>query len=553
MNREWFSKNSPTAINDAIRESFHELSFSNQSLFEILDTLALGFPPSVLYEIESFALNHDVNLIHLNMDVLCQFMLRSMEEDPSWCIDNILGTDTLDLDDEGCFVRLLLENDHFGNNANLRDMEQADSSTTYWESDDRHFVNGGLSVGDLFVLISDSMHTAFSEVYYVLDSHQKLRKIGIKQFGSLHDLHVIIPVHVTRTLYDPILAYSAFIHQHTFESGGTVQLELQIDDKSHVFRPEHKTLSAEREQSIIASYGWNQKHHDGGVAHRPLDRVKEAVVRHYNPFRYSTVYTVTDMGWKGTLIAYVNHPTVKKINLSALSENATKKHVGYIVQHHEANGVVELCFKWLDVVVAGCFRRCTPQKLTVDQNIQRLIADFYRTRPVWTAEPGLESKGESIRMVDCSTDLDSEHIDWRYAISAAVSKFGAGTVELKVALQRDNGSVNVGIIKADRLQTFNDHYIDCLEESEFVYNTVGKCWINGVCDGGSIDQMTSGGVTLRLNFGSEQSTMECLVEKRTGWQSLRKINIDSDGQYRFLIGMCWKRDKVAASVRRDID
>ena len=64
-------------INDAIRESFRKLSDSNQSLFAILDNLGLGFPHSVLYEIESFALNHEVNLIHLNMDTLCQLEQES--------------------------------------------------------------------------------------------------------------------------------------------------------------------------------------------------------------------------------------------------------------------------------------------------------------------------------------------------------------------------------------------------------------------------------------------------------------------------------------------
>eukprot|EP01084_Bolivina_argentea_P262347 443607_1 len=559
-NQEYFSENPPNDIINRIRDSFYELSRTNTSLFDIIHhslTLSyadLDFCDEIIYGIESFVLDHEVNLIHLDIDTLCQYMLEKMEADAEWVVKNILEKDVIALDDpNGCFINGFIFDKLYSNNRNLRDMNRDGS---YFENTNKELYGDSVNTGSIFVLISDTMHAGFSEVYYIYE-RMKLRKIGIKQYGShYNNSHVIIPVHITRLLYDPIKAYAPFIHQHCFEyAGGTIELELQIDNKSHIFHPKYKTFSKQKEDEIIKHYSWSQEHISETRKQISVDKIKESIINDYNPFPFSTVYTITDVG-RGALIGYCNHPHINKINLAQFEKNVDPENVGYILKYTEKTLSKNMPDKYAQLLISGFFREINADENGLYVGIVAMIQNFYKTRPLWNYDPGLRIRNNMITYVLRNFDvrqggIDDDKLNWLQAVSTA--EFASGIVKLMVNIKRDEGSIDIGIIESSKVETLNGWFEKCIEESIFAYNTVGKFYICGKASK-KIDSkhMLYEGSKLLLKLDFNKNKLECWTKKsvESNWKRPKRLSIESNKTYKCFISMCWRRDCVYATYSK---
>jgi len=260
--------------------------------------------------------------VHIDSDEFFYLIQEINTEDIHFVRNNLLQNTTMDVRD--CILTPFLEQKLFVNHCNITNcIKQQMYENKHNE------LEGGLKCGDIIYIENLCRCSRFGDLWFIVDSgHVTLRRIGITERGQyLQDPHIIIPGFVTQFLLDPIKAYSTMIHQHCFESGGIVEIELQMDPEALMFRDDgvlqcHSLLNVMEEMKakrLVANYGWKQREFKNRKNRHSVDDMQMD--------RYCTIYLTTAVGMAGALIGACNHPDVSRVNLSAIANEGNGEYV----------------------------------------------------------------------------------------------------------------------------------------------------------------------------------------------------------------------------------
>eukprot|EP01084_Bolivina_argentea_P299295 515891_1 len=198
INFAYFEKNN---INDKIQQNMKKLSIENKSISNLVKDicnkqLKLNIMKSICDIIEMYTRNDEqLNIIRMDVKELTNEIMNGILSDKYWVKNNLLEKNTFNI-----FESL------FTNFIDKRQFRNFYDASSFCGK--RRLTNRKLKCGDIIQIVNDTLHAGFSTMFFVIDTDNKtMIKIGINGFGE-SNVNIILPFHVTRTLYDPMKLYS---------------------------------------------------------------------------------------------------------------------------------------------------------------------------------------------------------------------------------------------------------------------------------------------------------------------------------------------------------